>query len=173
MALSAGSQRATPRAIPFSVDGCGYPRAMQARPDADEGLWGRLLLAAMGMAFVIVGLLASAMMTFDEDAGRHDGFYGLAMAGIGAVALTGAAIGRALGRWVLAGLGLLLLAHATEIGLDLVSYRGAPSRFTMLVLAVLVLSGLAAIGVAAGQIVGHRKRTRDVSVGTKPVEGRG
>lgn len=131
---------------------------MPQRHDPDEGLWGRVLRAVMGMGLVALGLLLSVMMTIDEDARPNDFVSGLVMVGIGAVAVAGAVIGRAFGRWVLLALGLLLLAQATEIGLDLVSYGGVPSRFTVVVMASLVLLGIAAIVVAARQFVLHRRR---------------
>ena len=51
---------------------------MPAPHDRDEGLWGRVLLAILGLGLVGPGLLAAVMMTLEEDAGPDDGLYGLA-----------------------------------------------------------------------------------------------
>lgn len=142
---------------------------MSALHDPDEGLGGRVLLAIMGFGLVGLGLLAAAMMTLDEDAGRYDGLYGLSIAGVGAVAIIAATVGRAFGRWVLAGVGLLLVAQAAEIGLETVTYREAPDRFTVAVLAVLMIVGVSAIGVAVQQMVAHRERVRTLGPGQEQV----
>ena len=122
-------------------------------------------MAIMGSGLVGLGLLAAAVMTLDEDAGRYDGLYGLSIAGVGVVAVIAATVGRAFGRWVLAGVGLLLLAQAAEVGIETVTYREAPDRFTVAVPAVLVALGVSAIGVAAQQMVAHRKRVRGLGPG--------
>ncbi|MFT4109306.1 hypothetical protein [Propionicimonas sp.] len=138
---------------------------MSAPHDPDEGLGGRVLLAIMGSGLVGFGLLAAAMVTLDEDSGRYDGLYALSIAGVGVVAIIAAAIGRTFGRWVLAGVGLLLLALAAEIGLETVTYREAPDRFTVAMLTALMLLGVSATGVAVQQMVAHRKRARALGTG--------
>lgn len=125
--------------------------------DPDEGLWGRVLLALLGVGLVGVGLLLAVMLGIDEDAGPDDHLYAVALAGAGFVALVAAAIGRAFGRWALALLGVLLLAQAVGIASELVAYREAPDTFTVLVVAVLVVVGFVAVGVAWGQIFTHRR----------------
>lgn len=114
----------------------------------------------MGIGLLPLGLLAALMMTIDEDAGPYDGLYGLAIAGIGAFALIAALVGGALGRWALGLVGLVLLVQATEIGVDLVRYPGAPSRVTLTVLAVLVVLGVVAVATSLVEIVAHRRSGR-------------
>lgn len=138
---------------------------MAAPYDRDEGLWGRVFLAILGFGLVGLGLVAAVMMTLDSDAGRDDGLYGLAVAGIGVVACAGAGIGRAFGRWTLLGVGVAFLAQATEIGLEVLSYRDRPDRFTVAIPTMLAILGSAAIGSAVWQTVAHRKRVREATSG--------
>jgi hypothetical protein len=99
----------------------------------------------------------------DEDAGPHDGWYGLAMVAIGLLGLVAAAVGRAFSRWALAGFGIVLVGAATEVGLELVAYPEAPSRSFVALGAGLALAGVVAIGVAIWQTVVHRKRLHPVT----------
>jgi hypothetical protein len=136
---------------------------MPVLDDRDEGLWGRVLLAILGFGLLGLGVIAAVMMTIDEDAGPMDGLYGLVIAGVGVFALAGAAIGRAFGRWAMLGVGLAFLAQATEIGLEVISYRAATPRSTVAIFVALVILAAGMMTSAVWQTVAHRNRMRTVA----------
>lgn len=131
---------------------------MRAIESSEEGLWGRVLLGVLAIGLVGLGLFAALAMGADEDAGPNDVLYGLGMVGFGVLGLIGAAIGRAMSRWVLALFGVLFLAQASQIVLDLRAYRSAPDRVILVLVAGLVLIGVSVVTVAVAQMVLHRNR---------------
>ncbi|MFT3834612.1 MAG: hypothetical protein QM711_15040 [Micropruina sp.] len=133
---------------------------MSPAHDPDEGFRGRVFLVVLGFGLAALGFFGAVTMTMDEDAGPYDGLYGLAVLSLGLVAVAGAAIGRALARWTLLGIGLAFLAQATLIVHDVVADRSGLDRFTMAFLIGLVLVGGAACIVAAWHVVAHWRRMR-------------
>lgn len=71
-------------------------------------------------------------------------------------ALVGAAVGRSLSRWLLAGFGVVLIGGATYVLIESLSFSSGPSRFEVVVVGGMVLFGVSAVVVSWRSIRRHR-----------------
>ena len=131
--------------------------------DPDEDLGGRSLLGVIAAGFIVVGLLLLVMSYFDSD-GPEDAFVVPAwIVGLGLLGLVGAGVGRAFGRWLLAGFGVLLVGGAVDGVLESLSWASGPGRFEFVVFGSMVLFGVAALVVAFRSMWARRRDRRQLA----------
>lgn len=75
-----------------------------------EDLGGRLLLGVLAAGFTGVGLLSMFMAPLDSDATEYVFAMSAGVAILGVLGLIGAAVGRALARWLLVAVGIVVVA---------------------------------------------------------------
>ncbi len=113
--------------------------------------------------FIVVGLLLLVMSYFDSD-GPEDAFVVPAwIVGLGLLGLVGAGVGRAFGRWLLAGFGVLLVGGAVDGVLESLSWASGPGRFEFVVFGSMVLFGVAALVVAFRSMWARRRDRRQLA----------
>lgn len=130
--------------------------------DPDEDLGGRSLLGVLGAGFVVVGLFLFVMSSLDSDGPRYDWVWGC-VAGVGLAGLVGAVVRRALGRWLLAGFGVLLVGGAVDGLLESLTWTSGPGRFEFVLFGSMVLFGVAALVVAFRSMVVRRRDRRQLA----------
>lgn len=133
--------------------------------DPDEDLGGRSLLGVLGAGFIVVGLFLLVMSYFDSDGPGDSLWVWGCIVGLGLLGLVGAAVGRALGRWLLAGFGVVLIGGAVDGVLESLSWTPGPGRFEFVLLGSMVLFGVLALGVACRSMLA-RRRDRPMTAST-------
>ena len=127
---------------------------MTPAPDEDEGV--RSLLGVVSAGFIVVGLFLAVMSYFDEGTTRSVVLAIFSIGCLGLLGLIGAAVGRNLSRWLLAGFGVVLIGGAAYVLIESLSFTSGPSWFEVVVVGGMVLFGVSAAVVSWRSIRRHR-----------------
>jgi hypothetical protein len=122
-----------------------------------EDLGGRLLLGALAAGFTGVGLLSMFMAPLDSDATEYVFAMSAGVAILGVLGLIGAAVGRALARWLLVAVGIVVVGVAVDGLVD--SLRWRPDLLESVLFGGIVVLGVSAC-VVGGRSIARRRRTR-------------
>lgn len=122
-----------------------------------EDLGGRLLLGVLAAGFTGVGLLSMFMAPLDSDATEYVFAMSAGVAILGVLGLIGAAVGRALARWLLVAVGIVVVGVAVDGLVD--SLRWRPDLLESVLFGGIVILGVSAC-VVGGRSIARRRRTR-------------
>ncbi len=131
----------------------------------DRGIGGRALLGLLAAGFTFFGAF---IFTMEYPEPRPEGGLVtlLALPGLG---LLGAGVGRALGRWVLAGYGVILIGGAADLLISSYTRAPGPGRSVVVIYATTILLGCLALALAIRSFLA-RRHERAESWPTRPSE---
>lgn len=135
----------------------------------DEDIGGRSLLGVLGAGLFVVGTFLVVMSSLESDGPRYDWVAGC-IVGLGLMGLVGAAVGRALGRWLLTGFGTVLIGAAANGALESLSWTSGADLTWMAFLGSMALFGVIALVVGCRSLLAHR-RERLSTASTGPTGG--